>query len=122
MLTSRPSDRNAVCADLDYWLGQWARWMGRTTHRLGLPTRAAVLSTGGASQRWDDWSEGEHDAAIERSCAAIDAILADISTITRDAVHHVYLGARWVYYYPAIVAIAQAEPLLLSAMRKRGVN
>lgn len=73
------------------YLNGWAEWMRSDNTKLGYPSKALMLSSGGASTSFEDMCE-VLDSTISK---AIDAILEGVTISQRLAVHHYHLGAVW---------------------------
>lgn len=114
--------------DVNYWLTQWAKWSRKDDHKLGYPKKSVLLSSGGASQRWDDWAESEEQSLHERNCGIMNTLINDLPDLQAAAVRATYLNEkprkfvvidnRW-RDIPSL--LEQAAHSLIVGMRKSGV-
>ena len=82
----------------------WADWHRAGRSRLGYPSRAAVIATGGVNC-WDDIAEGV-DTWI---CSETETAVNDLEPIQACAIHHCYLHSvyRWPRgNYPEVLGVA----------------
>jgi len=101
---------------LERHLVTWARWMRSGEWVAGHSHSSAVISSGGASEHFDDMLE-----ATERRIAKVtDSVIADLANDQRAAIHHAYLHAvyRLKNYMETLEAGRQAVAL---GLRRRGV-
>ena len=84
---------------VDYWCGQWASWCRRDDTKLGYPDKSVGFSTGGESQRWDDYAEQEEESLWVRNCLIMDALIEDLSNAQKTAIRQVYLGELVVFRF-----------------------
>jgi len=104
-------------ATVEYWLGQWARWMRHSSNRLGYPSRSIGLASGGASEHFDDLVE----RADHKTVRAVDAAIRSLPLDQQAAIHHVWLAAVFRLRTPVSEVYADALDRLEAEMRKRGV-
>jgi hypothetical protein len=102
---------------LEYWLGRWAAWMKADRHNLGYPGRSAVVSSGGASEAFEDLCE----RADLKSIKATDAAVRSLTLQQQAAVYHVYLGAVFRLRDDPQSVYEACLPALEVEARKRGV-
>jgi hypothetical protein len=77
-------------------LANWADWMKQTdSHKLGYPSKAAMISTGGGSS--DDEFEIMCDESDTRCAKTMDGIIDSISMAQRTAINHHWLGVAHCY-------------------------
>lgn len=104
-------------ATVEYWLGRWAAWMQSDSHNLGYPGRSAVVSSGGASEAFEDLVE----RADLKSIRATDAAVRSLTLQQQAAVYHVYLGAVFRLRDDPQSVYEACLPALEVEARKRGV-
>ena len=73
-------------------IGEWARWMRTESVGRGYPRRVSAMSTGGASDDFDDLC----DRADRARAQQMDACIRSLPAGPCAAVHSVWLGSRWV--------------------------
>jgi hypothetical protein len=107
---------------VDYWLGQWARYMRHDGTRHGYPTSSLGLMGGGESQRWADWADDEEWRIWVRNVKAMDAAINDLPGSQRVAICHVYLGQVAQFPRDNLMELMEAASNnLLAAMEKRDI-
>lgn len=107
-------------ATVEYWLGRWAAWMQSDSHNLGYPGRSAVVSSGGASEAFEDLCE----RADMKSIRSTDAAVRSLPLVQQAAVYHVHLGAVFRFREraePVEIVYEAALEGLLPEMRKRSI-
>lgn len=105
---------NRLIADLE----DWARWSMCYRLRIGFPSRSIGLSSGFASQTFDEMCE----QADSTRCRVLDTMIDDLSPAQRQAIHRRYLHA--VYRFPRenyAEMLAQAHEELLKGGAGRGL-
>ena len=105
-------------APLECLLAEWAEWMSHEKVGRGYPSRAAMFTTGGASESFEDLCE-RADAARIRT---VDAVIRSLPTGACAAVHSVWLGSKWVLdWMDRGECYAQACERLSIELNRRGV-
>lgn len=95
---------------VEFHLDLWKRWKASGQHEGAYGSVAVGLSSGGASQAFDDMAD-----ASERRCArTVDVLIEDLPPAERCALHHEYLHA--VFRFPR----NNLDQLLASAKRAIG--
>ena len=93
---------------MHYYLNEWARYCRKDNVDLGYPKRSIGLSSGGESQVWDDWSEGELEAIMAKNCRAMDTLISDLLDHEREVIEAAYLNQ-----YPAVLRRPRIDDILL---------
>lgn len=107
---------------VDFWCGEWAKYMRHSGIRLGYPGAALCFSNGGESQRWSDWADDEEERIWKRNVRAMDTCIEDLVPAQRIAVHHVYLGQTAQFPRNNLFELLEAAAIcLLAAMEKRDI-
>jgi hypothetical protein len=98
----------------------WAAWMRSETVGKGYPTCSAFLASGGASSAdsFDHLCSNADRVAV----VTLDALIDDLPTICRAAVHHRWLHAVF-RFRPEVMpaALVEAYETLESGMRRWGM-
>ena len=97
-------------------LTEWAAWMQGYSPRLGYPTHAAMLSTGGSSDTFEDMCD-EADAQRNH---AVDTCIDDLPPNQKAAVYRRYLSAvfRMRDYETSLMTAHEA---LEVSLRRKGI-
>ena len=97
-------------------LTEWAAWMQGYSPRLGYPTHAAMLSTGGNSSTFDNMC----DAADAQRNQAVDSCVDDLPPNQKAAIYRRYLAAvfRMRDYESSLMAAHEA---LEVSLRRKGM-
>lgn len=112
-------ERSLSVASVEYWLGEWARWMRADSHRLGYPSRSLGIVTGGASEEFDELYERESRKPQVRS---VDAAIRSLPRQMETVISHYWLSKDGYRLREELHALyVEALPLLEVEMRKRGV-
>lgn len=107
---------------VDHWLLQWGRYMRHEGSRLGYPHKSLCFSTGGESQRWDNWAEDEETKGWQRNVVSMNVLINDLPPAQRLAVNHVYLGTTVKFPRDNLIDLIQmAAHSLLIGMEGKGI-
>jgi hypothetical protein len=102
---------------VDFHLETWKRWKSTGEHQGAYGSVAVGLSSGGASQAFDDMAD-----ASERRCARIvDVLIDDLPAIERHAIYHEYFG---IHYEPREghgVVLPRAKRTLGRGLAAKGI-
>ena len=79
---------------VEWHLWNWAKWMRSGANKQAAPRESSGLTSGGASQNFDDMVE----AVDRRVAATMNVIIDDLPPAQGAAIHHEYLRA--VYGFP----------------------
>lgn len=105
---------------IEWLIHNWARWMRSGQLEKWYPGQSAGLSTGGASESFDDLLE-----RCERDLAkTTDTVIKDLPLLQQNVIHHVYLHAvfRFRSQSPISHALLLAKEGITAGLKKRHIE
>ena len=103
---------------VEWHLWNWSKWMRSGANKQAAPRESSGLTSGGASQNFDDMVE----AVDRRVAATMNVIIDDLPPAQSAAVHHEYLHS--VYRFPRgnfAALLAEAKLGVGHGLAKKGV-
>ena len=107
---------------LEIHLLNWAMWMHRDIGVRGYPAKSLGISTGGASEEFDNMLEDE-EKRIARITDTVINNITEAHPAQGNAIHHAYLHAvyRFSERYPYEQALADGLEALRAGLKRKGI-